>query len=88
MIYLPFSFFLSFSLSFPLPFSLPSLPPCLWTSSRHMSFFASKPSPTSVILDWWEAQHFHSGNLNQLAAVMAEIGKQEAMIFLVSDGEC
>ncbi|XP_031413940.1 netrin receptor UNC5A isoform X5 [Clupea harengus] len=55
---------------------------------RHMSFFASKPSPTSVILDWWEAQHFHSGNLNQLAAVMAEIGKQEAMIFLVSDGEC
>ncbi|XP_065120029.1 netrin receptor UNC5A isoform X3 [Paramisgurnus dabryanus] len=55
---------------------------------RHMSFFASKSSPTSVILDLWEAQHFHSGNLNQLAAVMAEIGKQEAMIFLVSDGEC
>ncbi|XP_053507173.1 netrin receptor UNC5A isoform X2 [Ictalurus furcatus] len=55
---------------------------------RHMSFFASKASPTSTILDLWEAQHFHSGNLNQLAAIMAEIGKQEAMIFLVSDGEC
>ncbi|XP_062874490.1 netrin receptor UNC5A [Trichomycterus rosablanca] len=55
---------------------------------RHMNFFASKPSPTSVILDLWEAQHFHSGNLNQLAVIMAEIGKQEAMIFLVSDGEC
>ncbi|XP_042594048.1 netrin receptor UNC5A isoform X4 [Cyprinus carpio] len=55
---------------------------------RHMSFFASKASPTSVILDLWETQHFHNGNLNQLAAVMAEIGKQEAMIFLVSDGEC
>ncbi|XP_029702812.1 netrin receptor UNC5A isoform X5 [Takifugu rubripes] len=55
---------------------------------RHMSFFASKASPTSVILDLWEAQHFHSGNINQLAAVMADIGKQEAMIFLVSDGEC
>ncbi|XP_077103684.1 netrin receptor UNC5A isoform X3 [Siphateles boraxobius] len=55
---------------------------------RHMSFLASKASPTSVILDLWETQHFHSGNLNQLAAVMAEIGKQEAMIFLVSDGEC
>lgn len=41
-----------------------------------------------MILDLWETQHFHSGNLNQLAAVMAEIGKQEAMIFLVSDGEC
>lgn len=53
-----------------------------------MSFFASKASPTSVILDLWETQHFHNGNLNQLAAVMAEIGKQEAMIFLVSDGEC
>ncbi|XP_048885056.1 netrin receptor UNC5A isoform X3 [Brienomyrus brachyistius] len=55
---------------------------------RHLSFFASKASPTSVILDLWEAQHFHSGTLNQLAAVMAEIGKQEAMIFLVTDGEC
>ncbi|KAM9833329.1 netrin receptor UNC5A isoform 6-T8 [Syngnathus typhle] len=55
---------------------------------RHMSFFASKASPTSAILDLWEAQHFHSGNINQLATVMADIGKQEAMIFLVSDGEC
>ncbi|KAM4554795.1 netrin receptor UNC5A isoform 5-T5 [Odontesthes bonariensis] len=55
---------------------------------RHMSFFASKASPTSVILDLWEAQHFHTGNINQLATVMADIGKQEAMIFLVSDGEC
>ncbi|KAM3612657.1 uncharacterized protein V6R79_012221 [Siganus canaliculatus] len=55
---------------------------------RHMSYFASKASPTSVILDLWEAQHFHSGNINQLATVMADIGKQEAMIFLVSDGEC
>uniref|UniRef100_A0A3P9LZ50 Netrin receptor UNC5 n=1 Tax=Oryzias latipes TaxID=8090 RepID=A0A3P9LZ50_ORYLA len=55
---------------------------------RHMSFFASKASPTSGILDLWEAQHFHSGNINQLAAVMADIGKQEAMIFLVSDGDC
>ncbi|XP_034545780.1 netrin receptor UNC5A isoform X3 [Notolabrus celidotus] len=55
---------------------------------RHMIFFASKASPTSVILDLWESQHFHSGNINQLATVMADIGKQEAMIFLVSDGEC
>ncbi|XP_029296935.1 netrin receptor UNC5A isoform X3 [Cottoperca gobio] len=55
---------------------------------RHMRFFASKASPTSVILDLWEAQHFYSGNINQLATVMADIGKQEAMIFLVSDGEC
>ncbi|XP_041079571.1 netrin receptor UNC5A isoform X1 [Polyodon spathula] len=55
---------------------------------RHLNFFASKASPTSAILDLWESQHFHRGNLNQLAGVMAEIGKQEAMIFLVMDGEC
>ncbi|MGH0130002.1 UNVERIFIED_CONTAM: hypothetical protein FKN15_040513 [Acipenser sinensis] len=55
---------------------------------RHLNFFASKASPTSAILDLWESQHFHRGNLNQLAGVMAEIGKQEAMIFLVTDGEC
>ncbi|MGH0140362.1 UNVERIFIED_CONTAM: hypothetical protein FKN15_042103 [Acipenser sinensis] len=54
---------------------------------RHLNFFASKASPTSAILDLWESQHFHRGNLNQLAGVMAEIGKQEAMIFLVTEGE-
>ena len=73
MSYVLISLFLSLSLS-------PSI--------RHMSFFACNASPTSVILDLWEAQHFHSGNINQLATVMADIGKQEAMIFLVSDGEC
>lgn len=65
-----------------------SLPVMFSSLCRHMSFFASKASPTSLILDLWEAQHFHSGNINQLATVMADIGKQEAMIFLVSDGEC
>nr|XP_005992392.1 PREDICTED: netrin receptor UNC5A [Latimeria chalumnae] len=55
---------------------------------RHLNYFASKASPTSVILDLWEAQNFRHGNLNQLAAIMVDIGKQEAMLFLVSEAEC
>ncbi|XP_060693484.1 netrin receptor UNC5A [Hemiscyllium ocellatum] len=55
---------------------------------RYLTYFASKASPTSVILDLWEAQHFHNGNLNHLAMIMAEMGKQEPMIFVVSEAEC
>ncbi|XP_069754784.1 netrin receptor UNC5A isoform X2 [Narcine bancroftii] len=55
---------------------------------RYLNYFASKASPTSVILDLWEAQHFHHGNLNHLAMIMAEMGKQEPMIFVVSEAEC
>ncbi|XP_043925840.1 netrin receptor UNC5A [Protopterus annectens] len=55
---------------------------------RHMNFFASKASPTSMILNVWEAQNFPNGNLNQLATIMAEIGRPEAMAFMVSEAEC
>ncbi|XP_078267649.1 netrin receptor UNC5A isoform X2 [Rhinoraja longicauda] len=55
---------------------------------RYLNYFASKASPTSVILDLWEAQHLHHGNLNHLAMIMAEMGKQEPMIFVVSEAEC
>nr|XP_034961712.1 netrin receptor UNC5A [Zootoca vivipara] len=54
----------------------------------HLSFFASKPSPTAMMLNLWEARHFPNGNLNQLAAAVAEVGKQDSSLFMVSEAEC
>ncbi|NXU52421.1 UNC5A protein, partial [Turnix velox] len=54
----------------------------------HLSYFASKPSPTSMILNLWEARHFPNGNLSQLAAAVAEVGKQDGALFTVSEAEC
>ncbi|NWW48288.1 UNC5A protein, partial [Pedionomus torquatus] len=54
----------------------------------HLSFFASKPSPTAMILNLWEARHFPNGNLSQLAAAVAEVGKQDNALFTVSEAEC
>ncbi|XP_048347355.1 netrin receptor UNC5A isoform X2 [Sphaerodactylus townsendi] len=54
----------------------------------HLSFFASKPSPTAMILNLWESCHFPNGNLNQLAAAVAEVGKQDSSLFMVSEAEC
>ncbi|NXN53996.1 UNC5A protein, partial [Rynchops niger] len=54
----------------------------------HLSFFASKPSPTAMILNLWEARHFPNGNLSQLAAAVAEVGKQDGALFAVSEAEC
>uniref|UniRef100_H9GC57 Netrin receptor UNC5 n=1 Tax=Anolis carolinensis TaxID=28377 RepID=H9GC57_ANOCA len=57
-------------------------------SGSHLNFFASKPSPTAMILNLWEARHFPNGNLNQLAAAVAEVGKQDSSLFMVSEAEC
>ncbi|POI24980.1 hypothetical protein CIB84_011271, partial [Bambusicola thoracicus] len=54
----------------------------------HVSFYASKPSPTAMILNLWEARHFPNGNLSQLAAAVAEVGKQDSALFAVSEAEC
>ncbi|NXG31767.1 UNC5A protein, partial [Dromaius novaehollandiae] len=54
----------------------------------HLGFFASKPSPTAMILNLWEARHFPNGNLSQLAAAVAEVGKQDGGLFSVSEAEC
>uniref|UniRef100_A0A5F9DI81 Netrin receptor UNC5 n=1 Tax=Oryctolagus cuniculus TaxID=9986 RepID=A0A5F9DI81_RABIT len=54
----------------------------------HLSFFASKPSPTAMILNLWEARHFPNGNLSQLAAAVAGLGQPEAGLFTVSEAEC
>uniref|UniRef100_A0A803TXM7 Netrin receptor UNC5 n=1 Tax=Anolis carolinensis TaxID=28377 RepID=A0A803TXM7_ANOCA len=58
------------------------------TRAHHLNFFASKPSPTAMILNLWEARHFPNGNLNQLAAAVAEVGKQDSSLFMVSEAEC
>uniref|UniRef100_A0A6I8NDY6 Netrin receptor UNC5 n=1 Tax=Ornithorhynchus anatinus TaxID=9258 RepID=A0A6I8NDY6_ORNAN len=54
----------------------------------HLSFFASKPSPTALILSLWEARHFPHGHLSQLAAAVADLGRQDAALFAVSEAEC
>lgn len=39
-----------------------------------------------MILNLWEARHFPNGNLSQLAAAVAEVGKQDGALF--SEAEC
>ncbi|XP_037679005.1 netrin receptor UNC5A isoform X1 [Choloepus didactylus] len=54
----------------------------------HLSFFASKPSPTAMILNLWEARHFPNGNLSQLAVAVAGLGQPDTGLFTVSEAEC
>uniref|UniRef100_A0A8C7MXV4 Netrin receptor UNC5 n=1 Tax=Oncorhynchus kisutch TaxID=8019 RepID=A0A8C7MXV4_ONCKI len=44
---------------------------------RYLNYFATKPSPTGVLLDLWEASH--QGD---------EMGKSEVLVVMATDGDC
>ncbi|XP_040200335.1 netrin receptor UNC5A isoform X2 [Rana temporaria] len=54
----------------------------------HLGFLLSKSSPTAMLLNLWEAQNFPNGNLARLAATVAEIGKQDSLMYMMSEAEC
>ncbi|XP_056430698.1 netrin receptor UNC5A isoform X3 [Hyla sarda] len=54
----------------------------------HLGFIISKSSPTAILLNLWEAQNFPNGNLARLAAAVAEIGKQDSLMYMMSEAEC
>ncbi|XP_039381877.1 netrin receptor UNC5D isoform X4 [Mauremys reevesii] len=53
--------------------------------NRNLSYFATQSSPSAVILDLWEAQHQHDGDLDSLACALEEIGRTHSKISNITE---
>ncbi|XP_063788201.1 netrin receptor UNC5D isoform X2 [Pseudophryne corroboree] len=53
--------------------------------NRNLCYFATKNSPSAVILDLWEARHPYDGSLDSLACALEEIGRTQTKLSLVTD---